>query len=109
MPDTRTERMMKIADDLEEEGLYTRAASIRAVTEERDRLLKQIAAVNRDSLLRLVDPTRVARALREAGAYRAAEKVERYGLPEALVHFTRAELTDFNAVELSEFVERRDE
>lgn len=59
--------------------------------------------MNRDQLLSTVDPRRVARALRSSGAYRAAEKVERYGLPDALVHFTRAETNDFNQVELSEF------
>jgi hypothetical protein len=39
MPDTRTERMGQIATDLESEGFYTSANSVRAITEERDRLM----------------------------------------------------------------------
>lgn len=38
MPSTNTERMMMIADDLEEQGWYMRAASVRALVAERDML-----------------------------------------------------------------------
>ncbi len=53
MPDTRTERMHQIAMDLEEDGLYTRANSVYAITEQRDKLLIENA--------RLADALRLER------------------------------------------------
>ena len=40
MSDIRTQRLMQIADDLESEGNYTAATSIRRVTMQRDELAK---------------------------------------------------------------------
>lgn len=42
MPDTRTIRLRRIADDLEEDGWYAKANSIRAVADERDSLRAQV-------------------------------------------------------------------
>jgi radical SAM superfamily enzyme YgiQ (UPF0313 family) len=36
MPSTETPRMMQIAQDLEDDGFYTAANSVRAIAEERD-------------------------------------------------------------------------
>lgn len=40
MSDTRTQRLMQIADDLESEGNYTAAASVRRATIQRDELVR---------------------------------------------------------------------
>lgn len=39
MPTTNTERMRQIADDLREDGAYTAAASVEAITAQRDALV----------------------------------------------------------------------
>ena len=46
MPDTRTIRLNKIAEMLEEEGHYTMANSIFAVTIERDNLRQTLITIN---------------------------------------------------------------
>ena len=45
-PDTRSIRLHYIADELEEEGWYTKAYSIRALVNERDDLLIENAALH---------------------------------------------------------------
>lgn len=85
MPTTTTERMNQIGDDLYEEGAYTSANSVHAITEERDALLTMKA-----ELLAALQGAR--------DTLRALERHYHSEMSQGYRDFTRGAINDADAV-----------